>query len=56
MMYSIWKKLNEESFELVEELDGDIEDLRARLFILRQSTDEYRAELKTEYGSSILED
>lgn len=56
MMYTIWKKLNEESYEFVEDLEGSLDDLKARLFILRQTTDDYRAELKTEFGSSILEE
>jgi hypothetical protein len=42
-MITIWKKINEESWQLVEELDEEL-NLSQRLSQLRQDESEYRAE------------
>lgn len=54
LMFSIWKKVSEESWELVEEMQDDLA-LAQRLSDLRLDGSEYRAEKKDSFGSQILE-
>jgi hypothetical protein len=54
-MITIWKKVSEESFELVEQFTGDIPALMARLVELRADGSEYRAEQRTECFSLIFD-
>jgi hypothetical protein len=51
-MITIWK-LNNDSWELIEESSESILDLR--LAELRKDSSEYRAELRIESSSTILE-
>ena len=53
-MITIWK-LESDSWVLVGEFSGTMEELKAALDSLRLSGDDYRAELKVESFSSILE-
>jgi hypothetical protein len=52
-MFSIWKKVSDESWELVEELQDDLA-LAQRLADLRGDGLEYRAEKRDGATSSIL--
>lgn len=54
-MITIWKKVSEESFELVEEFNGEISGLLPRLEELRQDGSEYRAEQRTECFALIFD-
>lgn len=54
-MFSIWKKVSEESWELVEEMQDDLA-LAQRLSELRLDGLDYRAEKKDSFGSKILGD
>lgn len=54
-MFSIWKMVNESSWELVEELQDDLA-LAQRLSDLRSDGQEYRAEKRIESQSEILGD
>lgn len=53
-MFSIWKKINEESWELVEELQDDLA-LAQRISELRLDGIEYRAEKRDGGFASVLE-
>jgi len=53
-MISIWKKINEESWQLVEEMTDDLA-LAQRIIELRQDGNEYRAEKHNGGFASILE-
>lgn len=53
-MITIWK-LENDSWILVNEFFGSMEDLKSSLDSLRLLGDEFRAELKTDLGSKILE-
>ena len=53
LMFSIWKKVSEESWELVEEMQDDLA-LAQRLSELRLDGLDYRAEKKDSFGSQIL--
>ena len=52
-MFSIWKMVND-AWELVEEMQDDLA-LAQRLADLRLDGNEYRAEMKNDFGSTILE-
>ena len=52
-MITIWKKVNENSWELIEELQDDT-TLLQRLADLRLDGQEYRAEQQLSIGSTIL--
>jgi len=54
-MITIWKKVSEENFELVEEFTGDVFDLGARLNELRLDDNEYRAEERNDCFSLIFD-
>lgn len=54
-MITIWKKVSEESFELVEEFSGDISGLLPRLEELRTDGNEYRAEQRTDCFALIFD-
>lgn len=54
-MFTIWKQVSHESWELVEELHDDLA-LAQRLSDLRLDGNTYRAEAKDAFGSRILED
>ena len=54
-MITIWKKVSEESFELVEEFTGDISGLLPRLEELRADGNEYRAEQRNDCFSLIFD-
>ena len=53
-MISIWKKINEDSWQLVEEMTDDLA-LAQRMIELRQDGNEYRAEKRNGGFASILE-
>ena len=53
-MISIWKKISEDSWEIVEEMQDDIA-LAQRLNELRQDGEEYRAEKRNGGFASVLE-
>lgn len=52
-MITIWKRIDENTWELVEELQDDLA-LAQRLSELRGNGLEYRAERKTCLGSEII--
>lgn len=54
-MITIWKKIDSNGWELVEELQDDLA-LAQRLSELRGTGGEYRAEKKNSLGSTILDD
>lgn len=53
-MISIWKKLDEQSWQLIEEMEDDLA-LAGRLIDLRVDGNEYRAEKRDGTMSEILE-
>jgi hypothetical protein len=52
-MFSIWKKVSDESWELVEEMQDDLA-LAQRLEDLRNDGNQYRAEKRTGGFASVL--
>jgi hypothetical protein len=54
-MFSIWKKVSDESWELVEEMMDDLA-LAQRLSELRTDGSEYRAEKRDGSSASVLEE
>jgi len=53
-MFSIWKKVSDESWELVEEMQDDLA-LAQRLIDLRIDGNEYRAEKRNGGFATVLE-
>ena len=53
-MIQIFKKTEDESYQLIEEMQDDLA-LAQRLLDLRKDGSEYRAEDKNELGSQILD-
>jgi len=53
-MITVWK-LEEESWVLIQEFFGTMENLSILLNTLREDGSEYRAEIRVESTSSILE-
>jgi hypothetical protein len=53
-MFSIWKKVSHDSWEIVEEMEDDLA-LAQRLIELRQDGFEYRAEKRDGGFASVLE-
>jgi hypothetical protein len=54
-MITIWKKVSEENFELVEEFTGDVLELASKLNELRANGNEYRAEQRNDCFSLIFD-